>query len=90
MIQLSGTLKTPGGAALKNASVRLQALATNGSVLRGVADGFITDAAGDYAIDLAYGMYSVTVQIGHNWPERVGTITVAAETTANTLNELLV
>lgn len=89
MLTLSGTLKTPAGAALANTTVRFFALATSETVLQGTTGEFTTDAQGGYAVSLESGYHRVTIQPGNTRPVDIGRIYVTSNTDATTLNELL-
>jgi hypothetical protein len=73
---------------MANASVRLIAIQTSEQVLETVSASFETDEAGAYSFDCPYGHYSVRVS-GTRSVREIGKITVSAETTLDTVNELI-
>ncbi|GAA3704459.1 hypothetical protein GCM10022421_09090 [Oceanisphaera sediminis] len=89
MITVSGILKTPGGAVLANTEIKFYAVATASNVLQGTTGLILTGSDGSYSVTLQQGSHRVTVRQGNTRPETIGTVHISVDTTASTLNELL-
>lgn len=85
---LQGTLLTPVGQPMVNSAVRLVSAQTSGNVLASIAALFITDADGAYSFDCPIGRYRVQAT-GLQGLRDIGMITITAETTLDSINDLL-
>lgn len=85
---LQGTLLTPVGQPMVNSAVRLVSAQTSGNVLASIAALFITDAYGAYSFDCPIGRYRVQAT-GLQGLRDIGMITITAETTLDSINDLL-
>ncbi|MCT7656178.1 DUF4376 domain-containing protein [Oceanimonas sp. NS1] len=88
-ITVSGILKTPAGNLLANTEIKFQAVANSSNVLQGTTGLITTGNDGSYSATLAHGSHRVTVRQGNTRPETIGLVHISADTTANTLNDLL-
>lgn len=89
MITVSGILKTPAGQVLANTEIKFFAVATASNVLQGTTGIINTGSDGSYSVTLQQGSHRVTVRQGNTRPEAIGTVHISVDTTATTLNELL-
>jgi hypothetical protein len=85
---LQGILLTPVGQPMVNSAVRLVAAQTSPSVLGSIAALFITDEDGAYSFDCPIGRYRVQAT-GLLGLRDIGMITITAETTLDSINDLL-
>lgn len=88
-ITVSGILKTPAGNLLANTEIKFYAVATGSNVLQGTTGIIVTGADGSYSVTLQEGSHRVTVRQGNTRPETIGLVHISADTSASTLNELL-
>jgi hypothetical protein len=85
---LQGILLTPVGQPMVNSAVRLVAAQTSPNVLGSIAALFITDEDGAYSFDCPIGRYRVQAT-GLMGLRDIGMITITAETTLDSINDLL-
>lgn len=85
---LQGILLTPVGQPMVSSAVRLVAVQTSPSVLGSIAALFITDEDGAYSFDCPIGRYRVQAT-GLLGLRDIGMITITAETTLDSINDLL-
>ncbi|MGQ7247609.1 prophage tail fiber N-terminal domain-containing protein [Halomonas sp. V046] len=89
-LSLSGTLKDPYGDALPGARIRFDAVLTSSSVLQYIRAEATTDSGGDYALQVQEGRYNVYVLTDRSYLTLGKNVEVRADTSATTLNELLI
>lgn len=89
-LSLAGTLKDPYGKPLPSAVIRFDAVTTSSSVLNHISAEATTDATGAYAIQVEFGQYNIRVQSGRSFYELARAVQVNSDTSAATLNELIV
>lgn len=87
--QLAGTLRDPYGSAIPNAIIRFDAVRTTEAVLRHSSAEAMTDSSGSYSLQVETGLYHVRVRTGMSYLDLARNVRVDEDTTASTLNELL-